>query len=106
MQYTSATISNSTIKTTEYGVRADGCVATTNIVESTIEAKQPVIVRKVTVDGYVLNVDDETTLTPATTDDYQIIFTKGNDDETYVAPTAKFTLNAATTYKVFPTPEG
>ena len=106
LQYTSATISNSTIKTAEYGVRADGCVATTNIVATTIEAKQPVIVRKVNADGYVLNVDDETTLTPATADDYQIIFTKGNDDETYVAPTAKFTLNAATTYKVFPTPEG
>ena len=110
LQYTSATISNSTIKTAEYGVRADGCVATTNIVATTIEAKQPVIVRNVKADGYVLNVvdtdDAKTTLTPATADDYQIIFTKGSDDETYVAPTAKFTLNAATTYKVFPTPEG
>ena len=115
LQYTSATICNSTIKTDEYGVRADGCVATTNIVMSTIEAKQPVIVRNVTTDGYVLNVVDgkdengnevKTTLTPATADDYQIIFTKASDDKPYEAPTAKFTLNAATTYKVFPTPEG
>ena len=100
-----ATIRKSNIATTEYGVRANGCVADTKIVETTISAKQPVIVRNVTTNGYVLTVD-EATLTPATADDYQIIFTKGADDKPYEAPAAKFTLNAATTYKVFPTPEG
>ena len=55
--------------------------------------------------GYVLTVD-QTTLTPATAGDYQIIFTKNSDDKPYEAPTADFTLNCATTYKVFPTPEG
>ena len=99
-------IRKSNIAASEYGIRANGSVANTIIdKETTIAAKQPVIVRYVTTDGYVLTVD-EATLTPSSTDGYQIIFTKANDDKPYEAPTAKFTLNAATTYKVFPTPEG
>ena len=96
------TISNSNISAREYGVRADGCKANTSIVNTTIEAKQPVIVRKVTVDGYVLNVDDKTTLTTA--EDYQVIFTAKSDDVAYVAPTASFTFNGPATLKVFPKP--
>ena len=100
------TIRNSEISTSGYGVRAKGCKANTTIEKSKIQAKQPVIVRYVTVDGYVLNVDDKTELIPTTSGDYQIIFTKVKDDLPYEAPTATFTLNAATTYKVFPTPAG
>ena len=96
------TISNSNITAREYGVRADGWQANTSIVNTTIEAKQPVIVRKVTVDGYVLNVDDKTTLT--TVEDYQVIFTAKSDDVAYVAPTASFTFNGPATLKVFPKP--
>ena len=96
------TISNSNITAREYGVRADGCKANTSIVNTTIEAKQPVIVRNVTVDGYVLNVDDKTTLTTA--EDYQVIFTAKSDDVAYVAPTASFTFNGPATLKVFPKP--
>ena len=98
------TISNSNIATREYGIRADGngSKANTSIVNTTIEAKQPVVVRKVTVDGYVLNVDDKTTLTTA--EDYQVIFTAKSDDVAYVAPTASFTFNGPATLKVFPKP--
>ena len=96
------TISNSNITAREYGVRADGCKANTSIVNTTIEAKQPVIVRNVTVDGYVLNVDDKTTLTTA--EDYQVIFTAKSDDVAYVAPTASCTFNGPATLKVFPKP--
>ena len=99
LQYTSATISNSTISTKEYGVRADGCAATLNVVKSTIEAKQPVVVRKVTKAGYVVNLE-EATLT--TDEDYQVVFTQGNDDTDYVAPTVAFTYNGPKTVKVFP----
>lgn len=93
-------IKNSTISAAEYGVRADGCVATTNIVNSTIEAKQPVIVRKVTVDGYTLNVDDATVFTPS--EAYDIIFTAKSDDVAYVVPTKSFTCNAPACHNVFP----
>ena len=96
------TISNSNITAREYGVRADGCKANTSIVNTTIEAKQPVIVRNVTVDGYVLNVDDKTTLTTA--EDYQVIFTAKSDDVAYVAPRASYTFNGPATLKVFPKP--
>lgn len=99
LQYTSATISNSTISTKEYGVRADGCAATLNVVESTIEAKQPVVVRKVTKAGYVVNLE-KATLT--TDEDYQVVFTQGDDDKDYVAPTVAFTYNGPKTVKVFP----
>ena len=94
-------IKNSTINAREYGVRADGCATTTEITNSNIAAKQPIIVRKVTVDGYVLNVDDATVLTPS--EAYDIIFTKGSDDAAYVAPTGSFTCNAPATAIVYPT---
>ncbi|MBO7194996.1 MAG: fimbrillin family protein [Alistipes sp.] len=95
-------ISKSEISTREYGVRANGCVANTSIVNTKITAKQPVIVRKVTVAGYVLNVDEDSVLTPS--GDYQVIFTKGSDDAAYEAPAVDFTCNVPTTTTVFPKP--
>lgn len=102
------TISNSDISTDAYGVRADGCVSNTSIVKSTITAKQPVIVRKMTVDGFVLNVDDASVFATTSTDPYVVVFTTKDDDEAYVAPTAKYTCNVPEAMKpmVFPTPEG
>ena len=95
-------ISKSEISTREYGVRANGCVANTSIVNTKITAKQPVIVRKVTVAGYVLNVDEDSVLAPS--GDYQVIFTKGSDDAAYEAPAVDFTCNVPTTTTVFPKP--
>ena len=108
-QNNKATVTNSTIKTTGYGIRANGTAATAVSIEgSTIEAKQPVIVRKMTVDGFVLNVDDASVFATTLTDPYVVIFTTKDDDEAYVAPTAKYTCNVPEAMKpmVFPTPEG
>ena len=99
-QTANAVIKNSTINASEYGVRADGCSTTTDIINSTISAKQPVIVRKATVAGYVLNVDDATVLT--TDEVYDIIFTQGSDDVAYVAPAVDFTCNAPAAFAVYP----
>ena len=99
LQYTGGTISETTINADEYGIRADGSKTTLNIVKSNIEAKQPVVVRNVTVDGYVLNLD-ETTLT--TSEDYQVIFTKGADDAAYEVPSGAFTFNGPETTTVYP----
>ena len=96
----SATIKNSTIKAREYGVRADGGATTTDIIKSTIDAKQPVIVRKATAAGYVLNVDDATVLNNAGL--YQVIFTAKSDDEEYVVPTVDFTFNGPADLLVYP----
>ena len=99
----SATIRNSNFDVTEYGIRANGSVATTNIVNTTIVAEKPIIVRNVTAAGYVLNVDEKTVLT--TDELYQVIFTKGGDSAEYVAPEVKFTYNVPAKYNVFPIAE-
>lgn len=94
------TISNSNIATREYGIRADGADATLNVVKSTIKAEKPIIVRKVTKAGFVLNLDKETVL--ETDEDYEVVFTAGQDDAAYTAPTAGFTYNGPKTVKVYP----
>ena len=100
------TIKNAQIESVEYGVRADGNASRGNLVieNSTIAAKQPVVIRKVTTDGYILNVDEASVMTPA--GDYDVIFTSGSDDAAYVAPVKAFTCNVPTSYKVFPEPQG
>ena len=95
-------IRNSNISAKEYGVRADGCAANTTIENTTIAAAQPVIVRKVTANGYNLSFVGENTLTPATEGDYQVIFTKGNDDVAYVVPTGTYTLVDGNKFKAYP----
>ena len=100
LQHASGTISNTTIEAAEYGVRADGADATLNVVKSTIKAEKPIIVRKVTKAGFVLNLDKETVL--ETDEDYEVVFTAGNDDAAYTAPTAGFTYNGPKTVKVYP----
>ena len=100
LQFSDNTIRNSNIVAREYGVRANGNDGATSIVNSTIEAKQPVIVRKTTVAGYTVNVDAATEL--KTAEAFQVIFTKDNDDAAYVAPEVAFTFNGPATTSVFP----
>ena len=100
LQHASGTISNTTIEAAEYGVRADGADATLNVVKSTIKAEKPIIVRNVKKAGFVLNLDKETVLD--TDEDYEVVFTAGNDDVAYTAPTAGFTYNGPKTVKVYP----
>lgn len=95
------TIVNANIKTREYGVRADGNASRGNLVieNSTIDAKQPVIVRKVTTDGYSVALNNTTLITEAL---YSVVFTSGSDDAAYVAPTKAFSITGAEGYNVFP----
>ena len=102
LQYCKTAINNTIIKTREYGIRVNGNNPA-NLIEvkgSTIEAKQPVIARKVTVAGLAISVDAATTLT--TDELYQVVFTKGNDDAAYVAPTVDFAFNGPANLVVFP----
>ena len=100
------TLKNSTINAAVYGVRADANASRGNLVieNTTINATQPVIVRKTTTAGYVLNVAESTVLT--TSELYQVVFTKGSDDAEYVAPEVEFTYNVPAVYNVFPLAEG
>ena len=100
LQFSDNTIRNSKIVAREYGVRANGNDGATSIVKSTIEAKQPVIVRKTTAAGYTVNVDEASVL--KTAEAYHVIFTQGNDDAEYVAPEVDFTFNGPADLLVFP----
>ncbi len=96
------TIKNSTIKAAEYGIRADGNANRGNLVveKVEIEAKQPIVVRKVTTPGYNVTVDEATEL--ASTDRYHVVFTSGSDDAGYVAPSVPFSIECAENFIVFP----
>ena len=93
-------VKNAEIKALGYGVRADGSVATTLTIEDvTIEALRPIIVRKAT-GSYNVVLAGTNTLTAG--DYYQVIFTNGDDEAAYVAPTGAFTLTGADDFNVFP----
>ena len=93
-------VKNAEIKALGYGVRADGSVAATLTVEGvTIEALRPIIVRKAT-GSYNVVLAGTNTLTAG--DYYHVIFTNGDDEAAYVAPTGAFTLTGADDFNVFP----
>lgn len=96
------TLRNAEIEAEFYGVRADGNASRGNLVieDSKITANQPVVVRKVTTDGYAVNIDEASVITR--TGDYDVIFTKDNDDDAYVAPAKAFTFNGPADLVVFP----
>ena len=100
-----ATLRNSTINAAEYGVRGDGDASRGNlqIENTTVNAKKPVIVRKMTTNSYnvVLSGADL-----QTAELYQVVFTKGQDDAAYVAPTGTFTVSGAEDYNVYPMQPG
>ena len=99
----SPTLKNSTINATEYGVRGDGNASRGKLVveNTTINANVPVIIRKVTTDGYSVDLTGAK-LTKGKDSYYHVVFTKGSDDETYAAPEKKFSYNIADEYMVFP----
>ena len=100
------TIRNAEIVSAEYGVRGDGNASRGNLVieNSSITANQPIVIRKVTTNGYTLNVSESTKL--VTENIYAVIFTTGSDDAEYVAPTVEYSYNVPSQYNVFPLAEG
>ena len=89
------TITNCTIDVDGYGVRADGdSVSALTVSGNTIDAAKPVIVRNTTADGYKLAVEGNTLTAPD--GEYQVIITKGNDDEAPVDPACKFVFEGNT----------
>lgn len=93
-------ISGCNIDATAYGIRADGGACVQTLKNNTITAAKPVIVRKLTTAGYVLNLEGNT-LTATSADGYQLVLTTGDDEAAYVAPTVSYTLTGADDLKVF-----
>ena len=99
---TNITIKNSDITAQVYGVRADGTNGNPSlkIENTTINAVQPVIVRKMT--GSALYAVALSNVTLNTEELYQVVFTNGSDDETYVTPTGNYTITGADDLLIFP----
>lgn len=107
---TNVVIKNSNIAATGYGVRADGNNGSElTVSNTTIEAKQPIIARKVnittnngvqTTHNYSIVLEGQNVLT--TDENYQIVFTNGDDEAAYVAPEADWSITGADNFNVFP----
>ena len=85
-----ATLKNSVLNTVEYGVRGDGDASRGNLVieGSKIQAATPVIIRRMKTDGYKVSMNNNTL--DKKSGFYHVVFTNGEDDEAYAAPTGKF----------------
>ena len=93
-------VKNSVLNVEAYGIRADGDNPASLKVENTsINATQPVIVRKMTA-SYSVELAGENTLT--STELYQVIFTNGDDAAAYETPTGTYTITGADDFLVFP----
>ena len=103
-----ATIKNTNITATGYGIRADALpewAPSLSVEKSTISATQPIIIRKVAADvqPYAVNLGEEVVLD--TEELYQVVFTAGADDAAYVAPAEEnFSYTSANSFVVFPYP--
>ena len=96
---TNVVVKNSTFVTGYYGVRADASVATTLKLENVnITAMVPVIARQCTAD-YAIELTGDNTMAAS---GYHIVFTKGGDRATFVAPTSNFSVTGADKFNVFP----
>lgn len=96
------TLKNSTIEAVAYGVRGDGEAKRGNLVieNTAIKAAKPIIIRKLTSDSYSVKLDAATKLEGAET--YDVVFTNGDDEAEYVAPTGTWSIEGADNYTVFP----
>ena len=111
-QVKAATVEGTTIVAIGYGIRFDGNIDNYGIVvkNNDITANQPFIVRKMTGKDNTIALEGTNTLTVSAasisteTPAYQIIITKGSDDEAYVKPTGTYTLTGADNYIIFPEP--
>lgn len=103
-----ATLTNSSINARQYGVRGDGNTARVvngvgsklSVSGTTIDAKQPIVIRKI-----VAGCDYRVALTSATlstTEDWDVVFTKGSDDVAYEIPAGTFSITGADNYAVYP----
>lgn len=100
------TISNSEINSNAYGIRGDGNATRGNLVikNTTINANVPVIIRKVTTDGYKVALEGNTVLDAKGL--YHVVFTEKSDDVAYVAPTKSWSVTGAEGFNVYPMEEG
>lgn len=98
---TEINVSNVNFAVDSYGIRADGTTATLNVKNATVVANLPIVVRELT-DAAVYTVALEGANVLSAGQEYQIIFTKGDDEEAPVAPTGTYSISGAKGFTVFP----
>lgn len=98
------TITNSTINVSGYGVRGDGDGRNCELVvkDTKITAEKPVIIRRVNNKAFNYSIDFEGNNALNANGTYQVVFTNGEDDEAYAAPTGTYTIEGADNYNVYP----
>ena len=98
-----ATLKGSTIIAENYGVRGDGNASRGNLVieNTTIVAATPVVIRKVTTDGYNVELKNPEKLTK-NGGFYHVVFTSGDDGAAYAAPAKNYSITGANDLVVFP----
>ena len=103
-QVKSATVEGTTITALEYGIRFDGNIDNYGITvkDNNVSAVQPFIVRKMTGANNTIALEGTNDLKATSKDGFQIVITKGSDDETYAKPTGTYTLTGADSYTVYP----
>ncbi len=103
-QVKAAVVEGGTIEAAEYGIRYDGNIDNYGITINgvNVEAKQPVIVRKMTGANNTIAFEGTNMLKPTTDGDYDVVITNGSDDAEYVKPTGTYTLTGADNYLVYP----
>ncbi len=92
-------VKNSTFDVVKYGLRAEP-TSTLTIENSNIKAAEPVIVRKLTSGSYDITIDNSSVLESG--NEFQIVFTNGDDGVTYVIPAGTFVINDNNNFKVYP----
>ena len=101
-QVKSTLVEGCTIEADEYGIRYDGNIDNYGIIVrgNDVTAKQPFIVRKMTGANNTISLEGENTFN--TEETFQIVITKGSDDEEYVYPTGTYTLTGHDGFNVYP----
>ena len=97
-----AVVEGAVINAAAYGIRFDGNIANygVTIKDCNVTAVQPVIVRKMT--GANNTIAFEGTNTLVTEETFQVVITKGSDDEAYSYPTGTYTLTGNEGLNVYP----
>lgn len=100
---TDINISNVDFAVDSYGIRADGVTAALDLNNASIKANLPVVVRKLTAGNeYSIALSGTNVLTRGAAQEYDIVFTNGDDEEAFVVPEGKYSITGAEAFSVYP----
>ena len=100
-QSDAVTVSNTSIESTGYGIRADGYTNYGIKVQNcNIAAGYPVAITNMSGENYSIELEGNNTLT--TSNSYQVIITNSKDEDELEAPTGNYTLTGADNFNVYP----